>query len=219
MASPASSLKMMYGEVWVLRDSSNNKYQELRTPLLLCVSFCMLVASLTTSIQQMSQMDTYDYPRYVEYSGQLQPGFHEPFPPLLQDANRNGLPRIDTKALAPRLSISDSSTTSAGSMMPQTPYSWADGHLHVHAPLGTPLSPSNTQYPTFSPSVCLDEPITLTIDNRCVRSRKAYLLFPHQCHPIHPLPWVALTRGLFCRLSTTMRFVAIDPIDVHVVKR
>lgn len=102
---------------------------------------------------QMSQMDTtYDYPRYVEYSGQLQPEFHESFPSLLQDTNRNGLPRIDTKALESRLSISDSSTTSAGSMMPQTPYSWADGRLHVHAPLGTPLSPSNTQYHTFSPS-------------------------------------------------------------------
>ncbi|KAG2113169.1 uncharacterized protein F5147DRAFT_64536 [Suillus discolor] len=103
---------------------------------------------------QMSPMDTYDYADYVGFPGQLQSEFHVPFPSHFPDAARNGLPRIDTKAALPRLSIvSDSSTTSAGSMMPQTPYSWADAsRLHVHAPLGTPLSPSNTQYPTFSPS-------------------------------------------------------------------
>ncbi|KAG1880319.1 hypothetical protein C8R48DRAFT_160082 [Suillus tomentosus] len=154
----------------------------------------------------VNQTDMYEYADYVGFPGQLQSEFNVPFPSHFQDAARNGLPRIDTKAALPRLSIVSDSSTSAGSMMPQTPYSWADAsRLHVHAPLGTPLSPSNTQYPTFSPSVCLDEPITLIIDNRCVRSRKAYLLFPHQCHPIRPLPWVALTRGLFCRLTTTMR--------------
>ncbi|KAG2344083.1 hypothetical protein BDR05DRAFT_215704 [Suillus weaverae] len=118
---------------------------------------------------QMNQMDTYDYSGHVEFPGQLQFGFSLPFSSPLQDATRNGLPRIDTKAHGlPRLSIvSDaSSTTSAGSMMPQTPsYSWVpDRHLHVLAPPGTPLSPSNIQYPIFSPSVCLDESIILMID-------------------------------------------------------
>jgi hypothetical protein len=103
-------------------------------------------------------------------------------------------------------------------MMPQTPYNpWVgDGHLRVLAPPGTPISPSIITYPTFSPSVRLDEPVTLIIDNRRVRIRRACPLFPPQCHPIRPLPWVALMKGLCCRLSTTTRSVALDSIDVHV---
>lgn len=104
---------------------------------------------------QMSQMNTYDYPGHAEFPGQLQFEYDVPFTSHFNpDATRDGLPRIDTKALGPqRLSIvsDSSSTTSAGSMMPQTPYSWGDGHLHVIAPPGTPLSPSIIQYPTSSP--------------------------------------------------------------------
>ncbi|KAG1804521.1 uncharacterized protein BJ212DRAFT_891182 [Suillus subaureus] len=156
---------------------------------------------------QMSQMDTYDYAGHVEFPGQF--GFSVPFSPL-QGATRNGLPPIDTKALGlPRLSIvsDSSSTTSAGSMMPPTPsYSWVpDGHLRVLAAPGTPLSPSNIQYPIFSPSVCLDESITLIIYNRCVRIRRACPLSLPRCRPIRPLLWVVLMRDLCCRLSTTTR--------------
>lgn len=127
------------------------------------------------------------YSGHVEFPGQLQSEFNVPFSSPSQDATRNGLPRIDTKAALPQLSIvSDSSTTPAGSMMPQTPHSWADGRLHVHAPLGTLLSPSNIQSHAFSHLVCLDEPIILITDNLCVRSRRACL--SPQCHLIRPPP-------------------------------
>ncbi|KAG2366920.1 hypothetical protein BDR07DRAFT_404962 [Suillus spraguei] len=116
------------------------------------------------STHQIGQLNTYGFATQ-EFPGQPPFEYTVPFPGLLQDATRNGLPRIDTKTLGPpRLSISDSSsTTSAGSIMPQTPsYSWtADGRLHVFQPPGTPLSPSNVPYPAFSPSVCLDKPIAL----------------------------------------------------------
>lgn len=108
---------------------------------------------------QISQLNPYSFASH-EFPGQLQFEYNVPFSGPLQDAARNELPRIDTnpKALGPpRLSIvsdASSSTNSAGSMMPQTPYNpWVgDGHLRVLAPPGTPISPSIITYPTFSPS-------------------------------------------------------------------
>ncbi|KAG2748446.1 hypothetical protein P692DRAFT_20700053, partial [Suillus brevipes Sb2] len=91
-----------------------------------------------------------------DFHGQLLFERHAvPFPATHKDGPlRNGLPSDPVL------------TTSAVSMMPQIPsYPWvADGRLHVIAPSEILLSPSNIQYPTFSPLVCLDEPTTLIID-------------------------------------------------------
>lgn len=106
---------------------------------------------------QTSQLNAYSYAGH-DLPSQLPFNYSVPFSATHQGDPRNGLPRIETKALGPpRLQIiSDpsSSTTSAESMMPPTPYnSWgADNRLQVLVPPGTPSSPSGTvPYYAFSP--------------------------------------------------------------------
>lgn len=114
----------------------------------------MVVTGCLVHYPVMQQID--DTNGSHDFHGQLLFERHVvPFPATHKDDPlRNGLP------FDPVL------TTSAESMMPQIPsYPWvADGRLHVIAPSGILLSPSNIQYPTFSPLVCLDEPTTTIID-------------------------------------------------------
>jgi hypothetical protein len=112
-----------------------------------------------------------DHPPY--YVGQDPPGqpqFSGPGFGAQDDFSKNMLPRLDTRVFGtPRVQISSdpsSSTTSAGSMMPLTPYWGGDNHLQVHAPPITPSSPSATYpYISISPTVCLGTLMTLIIDD------------------------------------------------------
>src|SRR5882757_5240358 len=84
---------------------------------------------------------------------------------IQDDPSKSGILRLNTSLGPPRLHISDpsSSTSSAGPMIPPTPYdSWgASDHLRVYVPPGTPSSPSGAfSYIPVSPTVCLGKPIS-----------------------------------------------------------